>query len=300
VKCEFGVVCFVQQYVDHDPGSGAKDYRCGTMTYDRHNGTDLRVSSLATARNGVDVVAAAPGVVERLRDGMDDMDVHRAQPGNVAERECGNGVVIAHAGGWETQYCHMAKGSISVTAGQSVPKGAVLGRIGMSGNAEFPHLDFTARHAGIPIDPFAWDAPMGTCGSGHSLWSARAAVALAYHSPDVINAGFASGAVAMDDVESGRVTGQAPTPKSPALVAYVRAIGLRAGDVLSLSLFAPDGSPLVQSAEPPLEHDKAQWLIYAGKKRTTESWAAGRYRARYEVRRNGATVLTKQIEIELR
>ena len=37
-----------------------------------------------------------------------------------ADRECGNGVVIQHKDGFETQYCHMARGSITVTPGQSV------------------------------------------------------------------------------------------------------------------------------------------------------------------------------------
>ena len=29
VACEIGATCFVQNYVDHDSGPGAKDYRCG-------------------------------------------------------------------------------------------------------------------------------------------------------------------------------------------------------------------------------------------------------------------------------
>ena len=42
VACQMGRTCFIQQYFDHDPGPGAKDYRCGVMTYDGHDGVDIR------------------------------------------------------------------------------------------------------------------------------------------------------------------------------------------------------------------------------------------------------------------
>jgi len=38
LDCRFGETCFIQQYFDHDPGAGAKDYRCGPMVYDGHDG----------------------------------------------------------------------------------------------------------------------------------------------------------------------------------------------------------------------------------------------------------------------
>ncbi len=38
LACRFGETCFIQQYFDHDPGPGAKDYRCGPMVYDGHDG----------------------------------------------------------------------------------------------------------------------------------------------------------------------------------------------------------------------------------------------------------------------
>ena len=34
VRCELGRDCFVQNYVDHDPTRQARDYQCGTRTYD--------------------------------------------------------------------------------------------------------------------------------------------------------------------------------------------------------------------------------------------------------------------------
>src|SRR6185436_18027159 len=118
LACEFGKTCFIQQYFDHDPSPGALDYRCGPMSYDGHDGVDLRVPTLAAQRTGVPVLAAAEGVVRGVRDGMPDVSIRAAGIESVRGRECGNGVVLLHAGGWETQYCHMAKDSLRVKNGE--------------------------------------------------------------------------------------------------------------------------------------------------------------------------------------
>ena len=117
VACKVGETCEIQHYVDHGTGDAAKDYRCGTITYHGHNGTDIRVLTMADERAGVDVVAAAPGKVLRTRDNMADVSVRVVGQNAVHDRECGNGLVIAHADGFETQYCHMAQGSLVVKAG---------------------------------------------------------------------------------------------------------------------------------------------------------------------------------------
>ncbi len=300
LACRLGETCFIQQYFDHDPGPGAKDYRCGVMVYDGHDGTDLRVPTLAAQKKGVAVLAAAPGTIKGMRDGMDDVNVRIAGPESVKGRECGNGVVVAHPGGWETQYCHMEKGSVRVRNGQAVAAGAMLGLVGMSGDAEFPHLHLSVRHNNEKIDPFAPDAQAGTCGGGVPLWSKEAMTALAYHSPSVINVGFAEAPVTMDDVESGRAAEGPVATDSPELIAYVRAIGLKAGDIQTLTFRDPKGTLVARGLGQPLDANKAQWLSYVGKKRTMVSWPAGTYQAQYEVKRDGATILIKRFDFALR
>ncbi len=121
---------------------------------------------------GVDVLAAAPGRVLRMRDGVPDISARDRRAPAVEGTECGNGLIVAHGGGWETQYCHLAKGSIAVQPGEMVGAGQRLGRVGMSGLAEFPHLHFTLRRNGKIVDPFAPQAAPGTCGDSapSSLW----------------------------------------------------------------------------------------------------------------------------------
>ena len=105
IACEIGRNCWVQNYVDHDPSPAVKDYACGGQTYDGHDGTDIRVLNTGSK---ADVIASAAGTVKGMRAGVADnlmrTEADRAAVGN---RECGNGVVIDHEGGWQTQYCHM-------------------------------------------------------------------------------------------------------------------------------------------------------------------------------------------------
>jgi murein DD-endopeptidase MepM/ murein hydrolase activator NlpD len=298
IGCAVGETCQIQQYFDHDPGPGVKDYRCGGETYDGHDGTDIRVPDMAAVRRGVPVLAAAAGTVRGGRDGMEDVNVARigGRPA-VAGRECGNGVVVVHPGGWETQYCHMRKGSVAVKAGDTVAAGQVLGMVGMSGDAEFPHLHLSVRHNGEKVDPFADGAAPGACGTGASLWAPGARAQFAYRSPALLNAGFAAGPVSEVAVEAGDIP--APNRDSPAVVVWVLVIGLKAGDVISLDLRRPDGSVVATSQTPPMDRDKADWRKFVGAKRPAEGWPAGRYQGRLQVLRGGKAVLERTIELKL-
>jgi hypothetical protein len=299
IACEVGRTCFIQQGFDHDPGPGAKDYRCGSITYDGHDGTDFRVPTLKDQRQGVEVLAAADGTVKAMRDGMEDISVDKIGKAAVAGRECGNGVVLTHADGWETQYCHMAKGSVRVRAGQAVRTGEVLGKVGESGDAAFPHLHLSVRKGAEKVDPFAYGAAAGDCGTGASLWSPTAAKALAYRSPELINFGFADAAVSLDDIEEGRFEGRSPGADAPAVVAFIRAIGLLKDDVLTLELTAPDGRA-ARGAPVTLDHDKAQYMLFAGLRRPAAGgWAKGAYQARFRVMRAGKPVLERSFALSL-
>ncbi|MBS0362461.1 MAG: M23 family metallopeptidase [Proteobacteria bacterium] len=292
IACEVGRTCEVQNYVDRDPGPGALDYRCLHRTYQNHNGVDIRVLDMAAQRAGVDVLAAAPGRVARLRDGVADISIHAPGAPSVAGQECGNGVVIDHGGGWETQYCHVAKGSLKVKVGDQVAASQPIAHVGLSGDTEFPHLHFTIRHAGVVVDPFAPGAvSAGSCPSQAGLWTPPAARALAYKRGAVLNVGFETAIGGMEAVEDGRIAMPAGDP--PALVAYARMIGLEAGDVVELKLTGPDGKVLADASQP-IDRDKAQYLSQAGRKRPAGGWPHGAYLAEVAVRRNGAVAFSRQ------
>ncbi len=200
--CEPWRSCAVQNYVDHEPSAGVRDYACGSLTYDGHDGTDFRLRSLRAMREGVDVLSAADGTVARARDGVPDVSF-RTREEAVRGRECGNGVVVRHVGGWETQYCHLARGSISVRPGDAVKAGDRLGQVGLSGKTEFPHLHFTVRRDGKTIDPFAFGASTDGCSAGRSLWDPAVVAAFRYRAGFVFEAGFAAAPVNLADIETG-------------------------------------------------------------------------------------------------
>ena len=62
----------------------------------------------------------------------------------------GNLVVISH-GSISTAYAHMSQ--ISVSSGQQVDRGTVLGAVGSTGNSTGPHLHFEVRVNGSPQNP---------------------------------------------------------------------------------------------------------------------------------------------------
>jgi murein DD-endopeptidase MepM/ murein hydrolase activator NlpD len=299
IDCAVGLTCAIQQYVDHDPSPAARDYQCGTLSYDGHNGTDFRLPSLAEQRAGVNVLAAADGVVARVRDGMADVAIAAGGIAALGKALCGNGVIISHRDGWETQYCHLAKDSVRVRPGQRVGAGRVLGQVGLSGATEFPHLHLTVRRHGEIVDPFAFGAAADGCGGGAALWRASLQPALSYQARAVLNTGFAAAAVSMAEIEAGTVSALADAG-TDAAAAFVRSIGLKAGDVQQLSIRAPDGSVLIEHVANRLERHQAQSLLFAGKERPAGGWPAGLYAASYRVLVDGQPVLEKSFALSLR
>ncbi|GAB4234607.1 MAG: M23 family metallopeptidase [Methyloligellaceae bacterium] len=301
LDCIPGVSCFIQNYVDVAPGPQVLDYRCGGQSYDGHKGTDFRLLSTRQAQEmKVAVRAAASGVVKALRDGMADRLVTKT--GNVPTgRECGNGVVIDHGEGRETQYCHLLNGSVAVRVGQSISRGERLGSVGYSGWAQFAHLHFALRIAGRVIDPFSGRSPDGRCDApaASSYWRDVVAARLGYRDGELLQAGFASGALKAMDLETGSTAMRPPAHGAAAIVLYARFINLRKGDRISLSLSGAEG-PVAKALSPPLESNKAHYVYYAGKKRGGRGWPAGLYHGEVRLVRADRVVLSRQLVHRIR
>jgi hypothetical protein len=301
VDCKPGSDCFVQNYVDHDLGTGARDHRCSAQTYDGHKGTDIRLRDRAAMDRGVRVLAAARGTVKATRDGIPDVSIRSAGTEAIRGRECGNGVVIDHGGGWVTQYCHLRNGSLKVRQGDIVKASTPLGLVGLSGMTEFPHLHFEVRKDDTVIDPYTSGA-MGNddaagCKAQARLWASKTATSLAWQPVTFVDAAFAAAPPSVRDIEDTRPA--SPTSVSPALLAWIRVLGVRAGDVETLTVTDPLNASFATSGPKPLERNKAQWLSYAGRKRDTPSWPLGNYKARYTLERNGKVILDREFSFSL-
>ena len=108
------------------------------------------------------VFAAAGGKVAYVCFDMPDM-----APGAIPDqavlrgdmrRVLGNAVAISHANGEFSYYAHLQQASLQVNEGQLVRRGALLGRVGNSGNSPGPHLHFHVMNGpnlfidqGLPI-----------------------------------------------------------------------------------------------------------------------------------------------------
>lgn len=295
IDCTLGDACYIQSYVDTDPGPGAADFTCGMLSYDGHKGTDFALPAVVDLWNGVNVLASAPGTVIGTRDGMEDFPQGVEGAPDITGKECGNGVVVDHGDGWVTQYCHMMKDSISVKEGDRVSSATVLGQVGLSGMTQFPHVHLSVRHNGKIVDPFN---PTGTVACGPdaimsgTLWDRD----MIYQAGGLLDVGIDTKVPEYEAIKAGTAGATALTAQSPALVVYGFAYGGRAGDVLRLSIFGPEGEVISQDAE--LDKSQAQ-LFRAIGKRNPGSWPVGGYSATVQMLRDGTMIDQRETRFQI-
>ncbi|MQQ09478.1 peptidoglycan DD-metalloendopeptidase family protein [Epibacterium sp. SM1979] len=285
VDCTLGDSCHIQQYVDHDPGPEAQDFRCQGLTYDGHKGTDIALPTLLEMHAGVAVLAAAPGVVAGVRNSMVDQRYTDAHADQIQGRECGNGVVLKHNDGWETQYCHLKQGSVLVEPGQTVAAGTPLGEIGLSGQTQFPHLHLSVRKNGAVVDPFTPEALGTSCSqSADTLWSDP----VPYTPGGLLATGFSATLPDYDAIRAGTAAADTLSPAAPALVFWGYAFGGRLGDQLELQITGPQGAFISHTEE--LPKAQSQFFRAAGRRLRETNWPKGEYTGTARLVRAGQVI----------
>ena len=276
LECRLGETCWVANYVDVDPTTTAHDFRCHVRTYEGHEGTDFAIRDLSVMAAGVPVLGSAPGVVRSARDGMTDVAMTDAlSRERIAGRECGNGVVLDHEQGWQTQYCHLRRGTVRVKKGERVARGQELGLVGLSGQTEFPHVHVTVRHQGQVIDPFTGQSSMAGCGrSGTSLWHTDQPVS--YEPFALYHAGIAGSPPQIAAIRAGKID-DLPSATSDALMLWVDILGVEAGDRVRFYLTGPEGVVVLNHVTA-IAKTQARHFAFAGARRNADLWPAGTYR----------------------
>ena len=97
------------------------------------------------AHLGVDYAAATGTPVVAVADGV-----------VVSAGWAGGGgrqVRIRHGGGLESYYLHLSAFAKGIRAGARVDQGQLIGRVGATGTATGPHLDYRLRRNGVFVDP---------------------------------------------------------------------------------------------------------------------------------------------------
>ena len=290
LACNINENCFIQQYMDIDESEGILDFSGGAITYNGHKGTDIRLTTLKAMNKGVNVLSSAKGKVIGIRNNISDKFIRTNQDRvNLKGKDCGNGVLVSHRNGWETQYCHMKKGSIVVKMGQMVSAGEILGEVGLSGLTQFPHLHISIRKDGKKVDPFSL---------GANLWNKKLKDKLIYQATQIINLGFSDIALTMTQIESGVFQDFIPSSSSSSLLAYVRVINLRKGDRVRL-IFTMSNEKIISKTFKLIKRNKAQQMYFIGKRRPSSGWNKGLIKVEVQVIRKGIILVKKNYEKKL-
>ncbi|WP_169566558.1 M23 family metallopeptidase [Sneathiella limimaris] len=290
VKCTIGVDCYVQHYMDTKHGAGSDDYTCGSLTYDRHDGTDIRILTLKQMEKGVPVVAAADGRVFNLRKNVPDQyfsDYSKAKQREVYSEGLGNVVILHHGGGWNTFYAHLKRDSIQVTKGQSVSKGQILGYVGMSGLTDFPHLHFELRHKGVRLDPFTGLKKGSGCDNFEtSYWSEEALNLMTYNPTFFVVSGMSETKPDdRKDLEKGDKAETVLNPLAPKLFFWTYYIGSKKGDKITLQLIDPKGEVVKTHTSKPAGTDQISIYRFFGMEKPEGGWMRGAYKGAIKIHR---------------
>ena len=297
LDCNLGETCYIQQYKDRDPETGrVHDFGCGKMANDGHSGTDFALPSLAAMARGVTIRPVAPGTVRATRDGMEDISSLAENAPDINGRDCGNGLRISHAGGWETRYCHMKKGSVAVKPGDKVSLTTKLGEVGISGRASFPHLHLTVLKDDVQIDPFRPN-PAETCSSSaipeNTLWSTP----VPYTPGGLISWGFHTAVPEFQEIKSGLDSPESLPSNTPAMVLWGYSYGALKNDTISFQITGPTGG--VIDTQEVLK--KSQPFVYraSGKRTPAQGWPIGSYSGTVTHTRGDTVLGTRELTLEI-
>jgi hypothetical protein len=244
------------------------DPLCGKASYRGHDGWDIRLRSLKDIGRAP-VVSVADGTVVRIRDGIPDRIFDRLQDEELlGGKECGNGVVVKHADGLVSQYCHLKQGSVSVQPGARIKKGDSIGLIGASGLAEFPHVHLSIRRAGKTVDPLTGrilgQAPEACGGTMDGLFEPSARQMLSRLPTTILDVGLAKAPPELPNLV--RQGGPPLVKLSEPIVAWVWAINVEQRSLFRIQLLGPGGTPTIDFKTKALEGRKANYLAYVGGK----------------------------------
>ena len=282
VNCVLGKDCFFFQYVDRDPSLGKSfDFRCGRMSYDTHSGTDISLLHEEQMKKGVEVLAVADGKVLATRNFVEDF--RKITGEEVMTLECGNRVYIEHKDGWGSYYCHLMQGSVRVKEGQVVMAGDVLGLIGESGKAPFPHLHIDIIYNRKEIDPFVGPNSLSGCNvKEEPIWE----IPYPYKPTGFIRVGFADRLLNTGDAWDGKFLDNELSKNAEVIVAWAHLYGILKNDEIQTTIFRPDGSIFAKNVQIQDKDQRIQIESF-GKKNSTPPFQVGEWKSEFKLIRNG-------------
>jgi murein DD-endopeptidase MepM/ murein hydrolase activator NlpD len=145
-------------YFDDDGKSLRKAFLKAPLSYRRISSgfTNRRmhpILKIARPHLGVDYAAPAGTPVSTVGDGTVTFAGRKGPNGNL--------VIVRHPNGYATTYGHLSRIAKGIRRGRAVRQGDVIGRVGATGRATGPHLDFRIRRNGRFLNPLSVNLPGG-------------------------------------------------------------------------------------------------------------------------------------------
>lgn len=294
LDCTYDVDCWTARYMDRGKDRRKQDFQCNAATQDKHKGTDFVIADLPSMRDGVAVLAAADGTVLRRRDGVEDISARGRDRSTFDGINCGNAVIIDHGNGWETQYCHLRRGSIRPSGGETVKAGDIIGMVGLSGETEYPHLHFMVRKDDLDLDPYDGGVFEQDCKAGDgSLWAETPR----YDTMTLLPVYFTAAQPSNETVWEG---GQAELPADiPALILTGRAFHASEADKWYFTITAPDGSVFFEDRFM-INQDKQFYYRFGGKRAPEGGFMPGVWQGEVRVvREEGGAPFIQRTEVRI-
>ncbi|QDV40782.1 putative peptidase [Stieleria neptunia] len=216
-------------YVDVDPTAGIRDFRGGSYAYDGHSAWDIAVRGYDEQDAGIEIYAAADGVVTDTHDGEFDRQTNLGSTFPPV-----NYIVVDHGDGWTTRYVHLRRDSVQVAVGDVVSAGDKLGYMASSGWSDITHLHFALEHHGFSVEP--WYDP--------SVFLDDSVASLHYigESQSVLSNGISNVPVAAHVREGTSQVGVFEQKSGQLVYTWNWFSGVERGDVIHLDWRRPDGS----------------------------------------------------------
>lgn len=138
-----------KEYAIGDPTAVniSSDYRDRNMERPDHNGIDINSVDI----NGVYHRDEAYHYIIASKDGI----VIKSYL-STGERAAGEYVIIDHGDGFVTKYMHMYEGTRTVSEGETVKQGQIIGIMGNTGISDGTHLHFQIELNGEVVDPLQY------------------------------------------------------------------------------------------------------------------------------------------------
>lgn len=306
LDCQYGKDCFIQNYVDMSSDDNYKDYKCSNLSYNTHKGTDFRLIDYVAMENGYNVLAAADGTVKGVRDNQDNFVFLNEGKEALDNKECGNGILIDHEDGYSTQYCHLQKGSLQVKENQKVKTGDILGKVGMSGETQFPHVHISVKKDNKTLDPFTGKEPSENynCSDTEnikSLWNDSISAKLKYIDTAILNFYITdkqpNGKNDKFKARKGDFREDALNTSSKKIILWADVMGIKKTDKLVFELQDTKTNKNIINTTKRPDSKYVLYFVYIGKKLSKDTLAKGSYKAKVSLYRNQQLIDSKEKEI---